>query len=290
MRAPLDSSILPLHAMYRGCGKQSALQANNGRSTRIPQLVAIVHRWVAALAICAGTALALTVPAYAQEPQGAAASTPGTAPPVAQRRPKIGVVLSGGGARGLTHIGVLKVLEELRVPIDYISATSMGAIVGGLYASGIPVSDMEQYVRAIDWPAFFSDQPPRRELSVRRKQEETTYTVPLELGVRDFSFKLATGALSGQNLEMLLHSLTWREDDIGNFDNLPIPFRAVADESRQRQGSRVRDRPLVPRDARKHVGSTDFRPARPRGEDARRRRSREEPARRHRQSDGRPKW
>jgi NTE family protein len=190
--------------------------------------VAIVHRWVAALAICAGTALALTVPAYAQEPQGAAASTPGTAPPVAQRRPKIGVVLSGGGARGLTHIGVLKVLEELRVPIDYISATSMGAIVGGLYASGIPVSDMEQYVRAIDWPAFFSDQPPRRELSVRRKQEETTYTVPLELGVRDFSFRLSTGAITGQNLELLLHSLTWRDDDIGSLDNLPIPFRAVA--------------------------------------------------------------
>src|SRR6185369_5947116 len=101
MRAsgPLDSPLLPSRIRGELCraGKQSALQANNGRSTRIPQLVAIVHRWVAALAICAGTALALTVPAYAQEPQGAAASTPGTAPPVAQRRPKIGVVLSGGG-------------------------------------------------------------------------------------------------------------------------------------------------------------------------------------------------
>jgi len=112
--------------------------------------VAIVHRWVAALAICAGTALALTVPAYAQEPQGAAASTPGTAPPVAQRRPKIGVVLSGGGARGLTHIGVLKVLEEMRVPIDYITATSMGAIVGGLYATGVSASDMEALIAYLE--------------------------------------------------------------------------------------------------------------------------------------------
>jgi NTE family protein len=144
------------------------------------------------------------------------------------RRPKIGVVLSGGGARGLTHIGVLKVLEELRVPIDYITATSMGAIVGGLYASGISASEMEQFVTALDWPAFFSDQPHRRELSVRRKREDTLYTIPLELGFRDFSFKLATGALTGQNLELLLHGLTWRDDDIGSFDNLPIPFRAVA--------------------------------------------------------------
>src|SRR4029079_1561538 len=67
-----------------------------------------------------------------------------------------------------------------------------------------------------------------RELAVRRKLEDALYTIPLELGFRDFSFKLATGALTGQNLGLLLHALTWRDDDIGSFDNLPIPFRAVA--------------------------------------------------------------
>ena len=137
-------------------------------------------------------------------------------------------MLSGGGARGLTHIGVLKVLEELRIPIDYITATSMGAIVGGLYSSGVSANELERLVTSLDWPAFFSDQPPRRELSVRRKREDAAYTIPLELGFRDFSVKLSTGALTGQNLEILLHGLTWRDDDIGSFDKLPIPFRAVA--------------------------------------------------------------
>jgi len=164
----------------------------------------------------------------AQSAAGNAAEASLHAAPAPAKRPRIGLVLSGGGARGLTHIGVLKVLEELRVPVDYITATSMGSIVGGLYASGMSARDMEQLVTSLDWPSFFSDQPPRRELSVRRKREDAQYTIPLELGFRDFSFRLSTGALSGQNLELLLHGLTWRDDDIGSFDKLPIPFRAVA--------------------------------------------------------------
>jgi NTE family protein len=182
-----------------------------------------------AAAAFAAAASANPPPAFAES-----ASTETTAPPaiaatrVEARRPRIGVVLSGGGARGLTHIGVLKVLEELRVPIDYITATSMGSIVGGLYSSGVSASELERLVTSLDWPAFFSDQPPRRELSVRRKREDALYTIPLELGFRDFSVRLSTGALTGQNLEILLHGLTWRDDDIGSFDKLPIPFRAVA--------------------------------------------------------------
>ena len=80
----------------------------------------------------------------------------------ASSRPKIGLVLSGGGARGLTHIGVLKVLEELRVPIDFIAATSMGAIVGGLSATGMSAPEMERRLADIDWTKMFSDSPPRR--------------------------------------------------------------------------------------------------------------------------------
>lgn len=166
--------------------------------------------------------------ASAQAAAGNTAETSGRAAPAPANRPGIGLVLSGGGARGLAHIGVLKVLEELRVPVDYITATSMGAIVGGLYASGVSAREMERMVTSLDWPSFFSDQPPRRELSVRRKDEDAQYTIPLELGFRDFSFRLSKGALSGQNLELLLHGLTWRDDDVGSFDKLPIPFRAVA--------------------------------------------------------------
>jgi NTE family protein len=161
-------------------------------------------------------------------PRTAVSPPPASLPAAAPVRPRIGVVLSGGGARGLTHVGVLKVLEELRIPIDYIAATSMGAIVGGLYSSGVSANELERLVTSLDWPAFFSDQPARRELSVRRKREDAQYTIPIELGFRDFSLKLSTGALTGQNLEILLHGLTWRDDDIGSFDRLPIPFRAVA--------------------------------------------------------------
>jgi NTE family protein len=172
---------------------------------------------------------ALTPAALAQAvpgaPPPAGAPDPVAAEPV---RPRIGVVLSGGGARGLTHIGVLKVLEELRIPVDYLTATSMGSIVGGLYAAGMTAKEQEALVTRVDWPLLFSDQPPRNDLSFRRKQEEIRYTLPLELGFRDFSLRLSTGALSGQNLELLLHQLTWQEDDLASFDRLPIPFRAVS--------------------------------------------------------------
>ena len=144
------------------------------------------------------------------------------------QRPKIGLVLSGGAARGLAHIGVLKVLEELRVPVDYISATSMGSFVGGLYATGMSAAALERLVSELDWRSFFSDQPPRGELTVRRKREDASYTIPLELGFRDLSLRLATGALSGQKLELLLHGLTLAQDNRESFDHLPIPFRAVA--------------------------------------------------------------
>ncbi len=188
---------------------------------------------IARVLVGAAIAVAMAVvpnTAFAQSAKGstddASAHTQPASTPA--KRPKIGLVLSGGGARGLTHIGVLKVLEELHVPVDYLTATSMGAIVGGLYASGMSAREMEQLITSLDWPSLFSDQPPRRELSVRRKREDAQYTIPLELGFRDFSFRLSTGALSGQNLELLLHGLTWRDDDIGSFDKLPIPFRAVA--------------------------------------------------------------
>ncbi len=218
-----------LFGVHRRTGGRTS--ANNGRVPRIPQLAEVRARALRRRrALVAAAAAGSRPPARAEDAIGTAASAPDAAAPapLPARRPKIGVVLSGGGARGLTHIGVLKVLEEMRVPIDYITATSMGSIVGGLYASGVSAGEMERLVTSLDWPAFFSDQPPRRELSVRRKLEDALYTIPLELGFRDFSFKLATGALTGQNLELLLHGLTWRDDDIGSFDNLPIPFRAVA--------------------------------------------------------------
>ena len=90
----------------------------------------------------------------------------------ATARPRIGLVLSGGGARGAAHIGVLQVLEELRVPIDAIAGTSMGALVGGAYASGLSVAEMQARIGAIRTADILNDDPPRREWSERRKRDE----------------------------------------------------------------------------------------------------------------------
>ena len=166
----------------------------------------------------AATALS-AVDASAQAPAAGAAQA---------TRPKICVVLSGGGARGLAHIGVLKVLDELRVPIDCIAATSMGAIVGGLSASGMSPTDMQERLAKVEWASMFSDSPPRRDLDIRRKDEDARYSLPLEFGFSDGSVHLAKGAIAGGNLELYLHELTRRADSATSFDRLPTPFRAVA--------------------------------------------------------------
>ena len=153
---------------------------------------------------------------------------PDAATPAAKPRPKIGLVLSGGGARGLTHIGVLKVLHEMNVPIDYIAATSMGAIVGGMYASGMTPDQMQKALGAVSWPTLLSDSPPRADIAFRRKEEEAAFPLAFEIGYRDGEFQWFKGALSGNNLELFLHELTRGVENIDNFDNLPIPYRAVA--------------------------------------------------------------
>ena len=166
--------------------------------------------------------LSFAAVAVAQTPLAGDVST------AAARRPKIGLVLSGGGARGLTHIGVLEVMEEMRIPVDFISATSMGSIVGGLYASGRAPPDMHKIVTTLNWNTLFSDSPPRRDLEFRDKQIDTRFPLPLEIGFRDGEIRGFQGALSGANLELFLHELTANADGIKDLDRLPIPFRAVA--------------------------------------------------------------
>jgi NTE family protein len=143
-------------------------------------------------------------------------------------RPKIGLVLGGGGARGAAHIGVLKELERQRVPIDAIAGTSMGAIVGGLYAIGKSPEELEELVTTLDWVASMRDTPSREHLSFRRKLDDEQYPVPAELGVSRQGLKLPMGAVQGQRLSLLLRELTIDASHINDFDNLPIPFRAVA--------------------------------------------------------------
>ena len=149
---------------------------------------------------------------------------------VAGERPRIGLVLGGGGARGAAHIGVLKELERQRIPIDVITGTSMGAIVGGLYASGMSAAELESLVGSLDWAGALSDKPDREDLSFRRKQDDAQFPIDFELGVRGTDLVLPKGVVQGQKLDLLLRELTVRTSHINNFDELPIPFRAIASD------------------------------------------------------------
>ena len=161
-----------------------------------------------------------------------AAATPSAGPdPSPQQnliRPRICLVLSGGGARGMAHIGVLKVLEELKVPIDCIAGTSMGAVVGGLYASGMTVSQIADTMRSLDWQEAFRDAPPRRDLAFRRKQDDRNFLVRLPLGLKHAKILLPKGFIQGQKLQETLRQLTLPFSNSTNFIELPTPFRAVA--------------------------------------------------------------
>src|ERR1700733_7254389 len=159
---------------------------------------------------------------YAAAPPNAPAAPP------AEVRPRICLVLSGGGARGMAHIGVLKVLEEMHVPIDCIAGTSMGAVVGGLYASGMTAAQIESTMRSVDWQEAFRDAPPRRDLGFRRKQDDRNFLVRLSLGLKPGQILLPKGFMQGQKLQETLRQLTLPFSNSTDFDLLPTPFRAVA--------------------------------------------------------------
>jgi NTE family protein len=154
---------------------------------------------------------------------------------------RIGLVLSGGGARGCAHVGVLKVLEELRVPVHCITGTSLGSIVGGFYAYGLSPDRLEQEMTRSGnrrpWGLLLQDQPLRSQRTFRRKQEDYEFLVDIGLGFRDGEFRLPKGLVQGQNLELELLGLSTGAHALGSFDELPIPFRAVAVELRT--GKRV---------------------------------------------------
>ena len=137
-------------------------------------------------------------------------------------------MLSGGGARGFAHVGVLKALEEARVPVDFIVGTSMGAIIGGLYASGMNADELERELVAVDWGDLFDRREPRQLLSQRRKEEDFEFAPMLQMGFRDGEFRLPSGAVSSRSLEMLLRRYTLTTRHLATFNGLPTPFRAVA--------------------------------------------------------------
>jgi len=165
--------------------------------------------------------LALSFDALAQEPEPTVVTS-------AERRPTIGLVLSGGGARGGAHLGVLRALEELNVPVDVIAGTSIGAIIGGFYASGMSVDEIEHVIETIDWDAAFLGDTPRELMSFRRKRDDDLFLVEQKPGLNDGQLTLPLGIVQGQVIDLILIEQTLPVAHIRDFDELPIPFRAVA--------------------------------------------------------------
>lgn len=143
-----------------------------------------------------------------------------------QDAPKLGLVLSGGGAKGLAHVGVLKAMEEAGLKPDFIAGTSMGSIVGGLYAIGYSASEIDSIMRAIDWDAVLSNKMPLNYIAFEEKEYYDRYLV--EFPFVNYKLKVGTGLIRGQRLNELMHLFFWPALQYDNFDQFPIPFRCVA--------------------------------------------------------------
>ncbi len=206
------------------------------QSPLLPALLGSAARWrrcgLATLGIVLGS---VTVHGHAQAPVAAPAAvpvpfkSPGPVRTVPEGRPRIGLALSGGGARGFAHVGVLRALEAMRVPIDCIAGTSAGSAVGAAYASGLSPDEIERALRSADWDRdMFDDSPPRRDQQPRRRAEEKAYLLDLTVGYRDGSVLMPPGLISGQKIELFLHRMLGMSTILGSFDELPIPFRAIA--------------------------------------------------------------
>ena len=178
----------------------------------------------AALAVVAsGMLLLATSPSEAQEPDSAVNRHRDA------NRPRVGLALSGGSARGFAHVGVLQVLEEAGIPVDAIAGTSMGSVVGGLYSAGLSIDELRDVAARVDWDRMFSDAPDRRNLPIERKVEEgrTVFGLP----IIDGAPRLPSGIIQGQRITQLLTGLTWQVHPVRDFRDLPVPFVAVATDA-----------------------------------------------------------
>lgn len=186
-------------------------------------------RWLplALLLALPGAAMAQAEPATASPAVG---NSCGTRAP-GDTRPRIGLALGGGGARGFAHVSILRKLETLGIPVDCIAGTSAGALVGALYASGKTADEIEQVILGIEWKDQFNDTLPRQQRSLRRKSDDYARLAPIGVGLHGRNNKgvtVAAGFAQGQKLLALFEEETGIARTSGSFDDLPIPFRATA--------------------------------------------------------------
>ena len=159
---------------------------------------------------------------------GLIASGPVVAKSEVEQRPKVALVLAGGGAKGAAHIGVLKALEELKVPIDIITGTSMGAFIGGLYATGMSADEIESFIDTVDWNGGYRDRVDRSERRVQDKEYEDRYQLTTDLGLEWDQIRSGVGIVRGQGMLTLLRETVGNLPPFASFDELVIPYRAVA--------------------------------------------------------------
>ena len=159
-------------------------------------------------------------------------------------RPRVALVLSGGGARGLAHVGALRALQELQVPVDMVVGVSMGSVVGGAYASGRTVDELEVFVRSTDWTSIVSDRPPRDDLAFRRREEDVLVPSRIEFGVTRGGVSLPPSAAGNNALEAALTRLLPAGAAERPVNRLPLPFRSVASDLLTGELVELKDTPL----------------------------------------------
>ena len=156
------------------------------------------------------------------------AAPPASAQPIPTSRPKVGLVLGGGGARGAAHLGVLQVLEELRVPFDCLAGTSIGALVGGAYVAGVSPRDMEKKNVETDWGQMFDDSAGRDAVSLRRKQLDDRFYSGLEFGVTRDGLHFREGAVAGEKFNIYFNELVRADPGDRDIEDLPLPLTLIA--------------------------------------------------------------
>jgi NTE family protein len=180
------------------------------------------------------TQLSILAAAQSEQPVQKQSQQPSSSVPT--RRPRIGLALSGGAALGLAQIGVIQWLEENHIPVDRVAGTSMGSIIGLMYATGMSPDEMRKFAEGIDWNEALLPEPTYRQLSYRRKQDRRDYQVEAALGIKH-GLRGPNGFNPGLGVGLLLDRIAFPEFGISSFDDLPIPFRCVATD--MQSGDRV---------------------------------------------------
>jgi NTE family protein len=193
------------------------------------------HALLVCLASLFATGIASSQTTPQPEPAPAPAPTSNTPPALQTReipasgkhRPRVALVLEGGGALGFAHIGVIDYLEQHHIPVDLVVGTSIGGLIGGLYASGRSPAELRALMQSIDWDVAIGGRTPFRDLSYRRKQDRVDFPNRLDFGLKH-GLSLPEGLNSGQEVGLILDSATLADYDLASFNDLPIPFRCVA--------------------------------------------------------------